>query len=252
MPASSASTLVNTPVAALDAERALRLAEEQIAVVSHELRTPLSAILNWVQLLQKFPADQEAVKRSAAAIERSVRMQAQLVNDLLDVSRMARGKIELTKKRCAVDDVIRTSLKAVEDAARAKRIIVDYVGSPDMFVLTDELRLHQVIVNLLGNAIRFTPAEGRVSITVRKDRGYGVIAVTDTGRGIKPDLLPHVFDRWFQADGTSRGATGLGLGLYIVKQIVEMSGGTVQAHSAGPEKGATFTVRLPASAVRLS
>jgi signal transduction histidine kinase len=165
---------------------------------------------------------------------------------------MVRGKIELTKKSCAVDDVMRTSLKAVEDAARAKRIIVDYVASPDVFVLAHELRLQQVVVNLLSNAIRFTPAEGRVSIIVRQDRGYGVIAVTDTGRGIEPELLPQLFDRWFQADGASRGATGLGLGLYIVKQIVEMSGGSVQAHSAGPEKGATFTVRLPAGATRLT
>lgn len=230
----------------LNHEQAQRLAEEYVALVGHELRTPLSAVMSWARVLQKAPGNRDTVLRAAQAIERNARMQAQLVEDLLDVSRVRAGKMELLKTDFDLDDVVRSSLATIEHSAGAKRIEVNYLASEQVRIHADERRLQQVIVNLLANAVKFTPEEGSLSIRLGKQAGQAVVRVADTGCGIAPDLLPCILQRFRQADDAgARRSCGLGLGLNIVKSIVELHGGTAQAQSAGPGQGAAFTIRLP-------
>jgi PAS domain S-box-containing protein len=233
-----------------EAERANRLKDEFLATLSHELRTPLTAILGWAQLL-RLPAHPceapEKVARGIGIIERNARLQAQLVADLLDVSRIIRGQLRLDVQPVDVKVVIDGALESVRHAAEAKKIRIEAAVAPRIEpVLGDPARLQQVVWNLLSNAVKFTPSGGRVEVRAEPGPEGVSISVCDTGLGIAPDFVPHVFERFRQADASlTRAHSGLGLGLAIVKHLVELHGGTVGVSSAGPRKGATFTVTLP-------
>lgn len=235
-----------------EAERANRLKDEFLATVSHELRTPLTAILGWAQLLRTGKLDQETIEQAIEAIERSAKAQSHLVEDLLDVSRIIAGKLRLHVQRLDLAAVIDAALDTLRPAADARQIRVQTTYDPSVGPFQgDPARLQQVVWNLLSNAIKFTPEGGQVRVTLQRSDAHIDIAVGDTGRGIGPAFLPYVFDPFRQADGsTTRKHSGLGLGLAIVKHLVELHGGTVQAHSDGEGRGATFTVRLPIKAVQ--
>ena len=229
------------------AEEANRLKDEFLATVSHELRTPLNAILGWANLLRSGNLDAKAVARAIETIERNARSQAQLIEDLLDVSRIITGNLRLDVRPIEPTAFIEAALEAVRPAAESKGVrlqkIVD-TGVPS--VSGDHNRLQQVVWNLLSNAVKFTPRDGRVSISLTRVNSHLEIAVSDTGEGIAEDFLPFVFDRFRQADGTStRRHGGLGLGLAIVRHIVELHGGAVSVASDGVGTGSTFTVKLP-------
>jgi PAS domain S-box-containing protein len=229
-------------------EEANRSKDEFLATVSHELRTPLNAILGWTRMLRTGALHgEEKSQRALETIERNARAQTQLVEDILDVSRIIAGKLRVQVRHIDVRGVILAAMDAVRPAADAKQLELaldvrdeagDFQGDPD--------RLQQVVWNLLSNAIKFTPHKGRVVVELRRSNGHVEIAVSDTGIGIARDFLPHVFDRFRQADSSStRMQGGLGLGLAIVRHLVEVHGGTVAAESEGEGKGARFTVRLP-------
>jgi signal transduction histidine kinase len=229
------------------AEEANRMKDEFLATLSHELRTPLNAMLGWAQVLRLGKLDSAAAARALETIERNARAQAQLIADLLDVSRIITGKLRLDLQPVELPKIIEATLDSVRPGADAKGIHLDIsldrLTSP---VLGDADRLQQVIWNLLSNAIKFTPAEGRVMIRLQQSGGSAEVRVTDTGAGIRPDFLPYVFDRFRQAESTiTRSHGGLGLGLSIVRHLVELHGGSVAVHSEGEGKGAAFTVRLP-------
>jgi PAS domain S-box-containing protein len=234
-----------------EAEEASRLKDEFLATVSHELRTPLNAILGWAQILRKAPREQEDLEQGILTIERNAKAQAQLVDDLLDVSRIVAGKLRLEFKPVDLPHVIDAAIEGVRPAANAKgvkisRVFDSHVGP----VSGDADRLQQVVWNLLSNAVKFTPRGGNVQILLQPRDGNAEIAVSDTGRGISREFLPHVFDRFRQADASiTRQFGGLGLGLGIVRHLVELHGGTVSAHSLGENKGATFVVTLPLAPV---
>jgi PAS domain S-box-containing protein len=229
------------------AERATRAKDELLATLSHELRTPLNAILGWASMLQKGTLDAAATERGLAVIERNARAEAQLVEDLLDVSRIAAGKMRIDVRRVTPTDVVDAAVDSVRFAAEAKQIrLAADLDRQAGEVMADAGRLQQVVWNMLTNAIKFTPKGGRVRVSLRRADAQVEIAVRDTGQGIAPDFLPYVFERFRQADSsTTRRHTGLGLGLALVKQLVEMHGGTVRAESEGVGHGATFTVTLP-------
>jgi len=235
------------------AEAANRTKDEFLATLSHELRTPLNAILGWAQLLRigALPADE--ARQGLETIERSAKAQAQLIDDLLDLSRIIAGKLRVDSAPVDLGAVVRGALDSLRPAAEAKGICVVPVLDADAgSVAGDAGRLQQVAWNLLSNAIKFTPRGGRVDVCVRPSDGDVELTVADNGAGIRPDFLPHVFDRLRQADGSStRQYGGLGLGLAIVRHLVELHGGTVSAGSGGEGRGAKFTVRLP-PAVRAS
>ena len=229
---------------------ASRLKDEFLAAVSHELRTPLSAIVGWAQILSITKIDDERVSKGIASIERNARVQARLIDDLVDVSRIVTGKLTLRSAPVDLREVISVAAEAARPPARAKRIELDVVmPATPCLISGDRDRLQQVVSNLLSNAVKFTGTEGHVSVSLTEQGSRFDIVVRDTGVGIKPTFLPFVFDRFRQADGSlTREHGGLGLGLAIVKQITEMHGGAVVASSPGPGQGATFTVRLPALA----
>jgi signal transduction histidine kinase len=242
-----ARLLVLEQAARRHAEEANRIKDEFLATLSHELRTPLNAILGWVQVLRTGKLDAAASSRALETIERNARAQAQLIADLLDVSRIITGKLRLDFKPVELPRIIDAVLESVRPAADAKdlQLVVSLkpLGSP---VLGDSDRLQQVIWNLLSNAIKFTPRGGGVEVRVREERPNAVLQVNDTGVGIRSDFLPYVFDRFRQADGAlTRTHGGLGLGLSIVRHLVELHGGTVEVESEGEGRGTTFTVRLP-------
>ncbi|GAB1538500.1 hypothetical protein NUACC21_11620 [Scytonema sp. NUACC21] len=230
-----------------EAEKASRLKDEFLATVSHELRTPLNAILGWVQLLRRGKLNEAAVTRALETIERNARLQNQIVEDILDVSRIIRGKLHLQIRPVKLIPVIDDALDAVRLAAEAKGIeLTSILESEAGPVAGDSDRLQQVVWNLLSNAIKFTPKGGCVSIQLQRVNSDAVITVSDTGQGISAEFLPYIFDRFSQADATTvRSHSGLGLGLAIVRHLVELHGGTVVASSPGVGKGATFTVHLP-------
>ena len=241
------SSLLREQAARLEAEAAVRLKDEFLATVSHELRTPLSAILGWSAMLRTSKFDQPAVDRALETIERNARAQAQLVEDILDVSRIITGRLRLELRAVAPAAVIEAAVESVRPAAEAKSIrinlLIDYVGP----LLCDPARLQQVMWNLLANAVKFTPVGGCVTVSLRRDDSRALITVRDTGEGVSPEILPFIFDRFRQADGTTtRRHGGLGLGLAIVRHLVELHGGSVGADSPGVGKGTTFTVELPA------
>ena len=234
-----------------DSELTNRAKDEFLATMSHELRTPLNAILGWAGLLKGDSSDPARRQRGLDVIERNARTQSRLVSDLLDVSRIISGKLNLTLKKLQVGAVIHAAVDVVRHAAEAKnvRLVVDV--DPDVGAITgDPDRLQQVVWNLLTNAVRFTPANGRVTLTARRPGSEVVVQVQDTGAGILPQHLPLIFDRFKQVDSSiTRAHGGLGLGLAIVRHLVEAHGGTVSAASEGAGMGALFTVVLPIHAV---
>jgi PAS domain S-box-containing protein len=238
-------------VARTEAERASRVKDEFVAMVSHELRTPLNAILGWTQLMMRSRHDPAVVERGLDVIARNTRLQAQLISDLLDISRIVSGKLRLEVQSVVLASVATDAIEAVQQEAAAKG--VDIRGTLDDgagHVAGDPARLQQVIWNLLSNAIKFTPRGGHIDVALRQVDAHAEIRVTDTGAGIRPEFLPHIFDRFHQADRSiTRRFGGLGLGLSIVKHLVELHGGTVHADSPGEGAGATFTIRLPTSSV---
>jgi len=233
------------------AEESSRLKEEFLATISHELRTPLSAILGWARMLRMGQLSEEHAAKALDTIERNARAQAQLVDDLLDVSRIVTGKLRMDVQPADPNAFIDAAVEAVRPAAEAKGVRVQKViDTAAITIPGDPVRLQQVVWNLLSNAIKFTPRDGRVQIRSERVNSHLEIVVSDTGQGIAPDFLPHVFDRFRQADQkTSRQHGGMGLGLAIVRHLVEMHGGSVRAASEGEGKGATFTVMLPISPV---
>ncbi|HKV34483.1 MAG TPA: PAS domain S-box protein [Pyrinomonadaceae bacterium] len=233
------------------AEESSRLKEEFLATISHELRTPLSAILGWARMLRMGTLSEENAVKALDTIERNARAQAQLVDDLLDVSRIITGKLRMDVQPADPNSFIDAAVEAVRPAAEAKGVRVQKViDTGAISIPGDPVRLQQVVWNLLSNAIKFTPRGGRVQIRSERVNSHLEIVVSDTGQGISPDFLPHVFDRFRQADQkTSRQHGGMGLGLAIVRHLVEMHGGTVRAMSDGEGHGSTFTVALPISPV---
>ncbi|BDG06226.1 ATP-binding response regulator [Anaeromyxobacter oryzae] len=229
------------------AERADRAKDEFVATVSHELRTPLNAVLGWARLLRLGKLDATATARAVETIERSASAQAQIVDDLLDVSRIVRGQLRLDVRPVDLVPVIEAAIDAVRPAAVAREIGIAAVLMPRAGpVAGDPGRLQQVVWNLLANGIKFTKRGGRVEVRLDQEGDAVAIRVKDTGAGIDSAFLPHVFERFRQADSSStRAHGGLGLGLAIVRHLVEAHGGTVAAASDGPGRGATFTVRLP-------
>lgn len=232
-----------------EAEAGNRAKDEFLAVVSHELRTPLTPILSWVRLLSGGQLDSGASGRALASIERNARSQAQLIDDLLDVSRIMAGKIRLDVQQLELPGIIEAAVDSTRPAADAKQIRVQILLDPRAGVVAaDPERLQQVFWNLLSNAIKFTPKGGRVQVQLQRVNSHVEVSVSDTGQGIDAEFLPHVFDRFRQADSSSRRAHGgLGLGLAIVRNIVELHGGRVHATSRGEGQGATFSVELPLS-----
>jgi PAS domain S-box-containing protein len=230
-----------------EAEKASRIKDEFLATLSHELRTPLNAVLGWANALRVGPPRPEALAEGLETIERNARAQAQMIDDLLDMSRIVSGKVRLDVQRVDLPAILAASIDTVRAGALAKGIhfqaILDPLNAP---VSGDPGRLQQVFWNLLNNAIKFTPKGGRVQVLLERVNSHLEVSIIDTGEGISPEFLPFIFDRFKQADAsTTRRHGGLGLGLAIVKQLVELHGGSVRAESAGLGKGATFIVSLP-------
>jgi PAS domain S-box-containing protein len=243
--------LASERAARADAERASRMKDEFLATLSHELRTPLNAILGWAQILRTLPDPSPDLREGLEVIDRNARAQTQIIEDLLDMSRIVSGNIRLDVQRVDLAPVVRAAIETVRPAADAKGIRIQAVLDPlARPVSGDPSRLQQVFWNLLSNAIKFTPRGGRVQVVLERVNSHLEVSVTDTGEGISPEFLPYVFDRFRQADATTtRRHGGLGLGLAIVKQLAELHGGTVQARSDGPGQGSTFSVLLPLTAL---
>jgi signal transduction histidine kinase/ActR/RegA family two-component response regulator len=239
-------TLVALQRARIEAEHANRLKDEFLATVSHELRTPLNAILGWVAMLRQARFEPTRVASILEIIERNAKAQAQLIADVLDISRMITGRVKLELTPVSLARVISDAVDSIRPGTVARGIDLHLDVEEGPVANADPDRLQQVVWNLLSNACKFTPEGGRIDIILRADRSRASITVSDTGVGISPEFMPYVFDRFRQAEqGFTRSHGGLGLGLAIVKHLVEMHGGEVTATSAGPGKGATFEVRLP-------
>ncbi|MEZ5291040.1 MAG: ATP-binding protein [Vicinamibacterales bacterium] len=229
-------------------EAADRAKDEFISTVSHELRTPLNGMLGWLRLLQTGSIDAEQRQRALATIERNARAQAKLIEDLLDVSRIMSGKLTLNVEAVLIAAVVDQAIETVRPAAASKDLRLQTTMDSTAAVMGDAGRLVQVLTNLLSNAVKFTPRQGRVQVLVERRESSVDVSVADTGQGIDPEFLPHVFERFRQADvSTARRTGGLGLGLAIARQIVEMHGGSIAALSDGIGRGATFSIRLPLS-----
>ena len=235
-------------VARAEAERASRVKDDFVAMVSHELRTPLNAILSWTQLMMRSRNDPAILDRGLSVVSRNTRLQAQLISDLMDVSRIVAGKLQLDVQSVDIESIIRDAVETLRQEAETKGIVVQTSLEATGPVSGDPARIQQVVWNLLANAIKFTPQRGHVAVTLRGTESQVEIAVSDDGTGIRPDSLPHVFDRFHQADRSiTRRYGGLGLGLAIVKHLVELHGGSVRAESAGEGLGATFTIAFPSN-----
>ncbi len=243
--------LQHAQVAREAAERANHIKDEFLAVLSHELRTPLNPILGWSKILLNKSPNADTLHRGLQTIERNAQLQTQLIEDLLDVSRILRGKLVLEKVPVNLKQVIEAAIETVHLAAIAKSIqIQPHFTVADLYVRGDAGRLQQIVWNLLSNAVKFTPEGGQVEVHLSQRESQVEIQTIDTGLGISAEFLPNVFERFRQADSTTtRRFGGLGLGLAIVRQLVELHGGTIQADSAGEGQGATFTVRLPRLAI---
>ena len=243
----SARLLIREESARADAEAANRLKDEFLATVSHELRTPLNSILGWAQLLRTGTIDDAASARALMTIERNTKTLAQIIEDLLDVSRIISGKLRLEVRPVELESIVDAALESIRPATDAKNIHLEIsLGVGVGAVSGDPSRLQQIVWNLLSNAIKFTPGGGTVSVKLERIGSRASITVSDTGEGINTSFLPYVFDRFSQADGTfTRTHGGLGLGLAIVRHLVELHGGTVSADSMGKGKGATFNVSFP-------
>ena len=234
-------------------KRTGEMKDEFLSTLSHELRTPLHAILGWVRVLEKRPSDPALAREGIEVISRNAKAQADLISDLLDMSRIISGKIRLETEDVTLSEVIGKAIDTVRPAAEGKRLHLTTSLDPGAdAVRGDASRLQQVLWNLLSNAVKFTPKDGRVDVELRKAESQAEIVVSDSGAGIAARFLPHVFDRFRQGDAsTTREHGGLGLGLAIVKQLVELHGGTVRADSDGEGKGAAFTIRLPLALMRV-
>jgi len=235
------------------AQTANRAKDEFLATLSHELRTPINAIYGWARMLRAGHLDAPTTARALEAIERNAQAQVQLIEDLLDVSRIISGKMRLAIRPIELAPVLEAALDAVRPAAAAKELRLQTALDPRAAsIVGDPDRLQQVFWNLLMNAVKFTPKGGRIQVTLRRVNSHVEIAVSDTGIGLAPDVLPHVFERLWQGDrGTTRSHGGLGIGLALVRHLVESHGGTVHAASEGPGTGATFVVRLPIAVASL-
>jgi signal transduction histidine kinase/CheY-like chemotaxis protein len=230
-----------------ESEAANRIKDEFLATLSHELRTPLTSLLGWSSVLRESRRDEKILEQGLDAIDRNARVQAQLIDDLLDVSRIVSGKLNLDVGPLDIGSVTRAAINVVQPAADAKEITLDYWAQPGIGAISaDSARLQQIIWNLLSNAVKFTPHGGKISIRAGRDGTDATVTVSDTGQGIAPEFLPRVFDRFRQADSsTTRSFGGLGLGLAIVRHLVELHGGTVSAKSDGVGLGATFSASFP-------
>jgi signal transduction histidine kinase len=228
-----------------DLRNSNREKDEFIAVVAHELRTPMTSILGWVRLLQLGDLDAETYAAALDALERSTKAQARIIEDLLDESRISSGKLRLDLRPCNLGPIVETAVEMIRPAAEAKGILLvaDMAGEP-LETIGDPNRLQQVFANVLSNAIKFSPEKSHVEISVSRSGSSAQVEIRDHGRGIDPDLLPHVFER-FRQGGIGGQQGGLGLGLAIARHLVELQGGTIAAASEGEGKGAVFTVRLP-------
>jgi signal transduction histidine kinase/ActR/RegA family two-component response regulator len=235
-----------------EAEAANRIKDEFLATLSHELRTPLTSLLGWSSVLREAKRDEKVLSQGLDAIDRNARVQAQLIDDLLDVSRIVSGKLNLDVRPLDISSVTRAAINVVRPAADAKNITLDYRAESGLGAISaDSARLQQIVWNLLSNAVKFTPQGGKITIRIQQERSHAKVTVQDTGQGIDAEFLPRVFDRFRQADSsTTRSFGGLGLGLAIVRHLVELHGGTVSAESAGIGKGATFSATFPLLAER--
>jgi CheY-like chemotaxis protein len=230
-----------------EGDAANRMKDEFLATVSHELRTPLNAVLGWVYLLRTGKLDNDTSVRGLDSIDRNVRLQAQLTRDLLDVSRALTGELQVDSRPATLGEAVRQAVTAVDSAAKAKGVELRVsVPETPVVVLGDESRLRQIAWQLLANAIKFTPRGGTVDLAVEGSRGEARLTVTDSGRGIDPEFLPKIFDRFTQADPSpTRAAGGLGVGLALVRELVELHGGEVEARNREGGAGAVFTARFP-------
>jgi PAS domain S-box-containing protein len=229
------------------AEEASQLKDEFLATASHELRTPLNAIVGWVHILQSgAPLNDEQRRQAVNAIDRNAKSQTRLIEDLLDVSRMIQGRVSLTVSAIDLRPVIEAAVDTIRHSAAAKDITIDVDLPPETIaVIGDEHRLQQVTWNLLANAIKYTSRGGHVDVSLERERGRAVVRVKDSGEGIDPSFLPHVFEPFRQGASSFSTRSGLGLGLAIVRRLVDLHGGRIAAESGGPGRGATFTVSLP-------
>jgi len=246
--------LAREKAARTEAEEANRLKDEFLATLSHELRTPLTAMLGWLSMLRSGRLDDETSKQALETVDRNAKAQAQLIEDLVDVSRIAGGKLKLDVEPVDLLLVIGTAIDIVRPAANARGVLIEVSADSDVGpVAGDAARLQQIIWNLLSNAVKFTPRDGHVYVSLRRVETFAEFAVSDTGIGIDADFLPRVFERFRQAESAlTRSHRGLGLGLAIVRHLTELHGGTVSAASDGDGMGATFTVRLPLAEGRIS
>ncbi len=247
MAAEREQLLRNERTARMEAERANRIKDDFVAMVSHELRTPLNAILGWTDLLKASKGDREMFDHGLDVIARNTRLQAQLISDLLDVSRIVSGKLGLDLVRVDLQEILRNSVETLQAAASARTIaLTTQIDSAPMATIGDAARLQQIIWNLISNAIKFTPPGGKIIVDMRRVDDRADITVTDTGIGIRSESLPDLFERFRQSSPlTTRRHGGLGLGLSIAKYLTELHGGRIYAWSAGEGMGATFTVVLP-------
>ena len=231
-------------------EEANRAKDIFLATLSHELRTPLTPVLGWINLLRNGNLDSDGIEQALDAIERNARLQSRLIDDLLDISRIATGKLRFEPKPGDLNAVVEASVETVRSSAAMRRVELDYeLADAPLVVLCEPVRLQQIVWNLLSNAIKFTEASGHVRVQTRRDGQKASVVVEDTGIGIAPDFLPHVFDRFRQADGSrTRRHGGLGLGLAIVSALAKLHGGIVKAESEGVGRGSRFTFTLPLAA----
>lgn len=230
-----------------EAEAANRIKDEFLATLSHELRTPLTSLLGWSSVLREAKRDEKVLNQGLEAIDRNAKVQAQLIDDLLDVSRIVSGKLNLDVRPLDICSITRAAITVVRPAADAKNITLDYSAEAGVGAISaDSARLQQIVWNLLSNAVKFTPHGGKITIRISQEGSNAKVTVSDTGQGIEAEFLPRVFDRFRQADSsTTRSFGGLGLGLAIVRHLVELHGGTVSAESEGVGKGATFSATFP-------
>ncbi|HEX5656664.1 MAG TPA: ATP-binding protein [Polyangiales bacterium] len=240
--------LLSESAARSQAETASRQKDEFLATLSHELRTPLHAMLGWLHMLRGANLSDERRERALVTVERNARLQAQLIEDLLDVSRILFGKLHIDVATTNLTSAVEAALETIRPTVEKKQLALVVELEPSAFVRGDAQRLTQVAWNLLTNAVKFTPPQGQVQVTVARQGALVELTVIDSGQGISAEFLPHVFERFRQQEGGSlRTHAGLGLGLSIVQQLVELHGGTIHVHSAGEGHGARFVVRLPAS-----
>jgi signal transduction histidine kinase/CheY-like chemotaxis protein len=233
-------------IAREQAERASRAKDDFLALVSHELRTPLSAILGWTQVVRRARNDEEKLAQGLDVIERNTRLQVRLVEDLLDMSRMVAGKLRMDVQTVTLADAIEQAIETVAPSAQARQVRLQKILDPAVKVSGDPGRLQQVFWNLLSNAIKFTPKEGFVRVVMERVNSHIEVRVVDSGQGMSPDFIAFAFERFRQSSsGETRKTGGLGLGLSLVKYLVEMHGGSVDAHSDGEGRGSTFVIKLP-------